>query len=691
LHGQKKAFTLPQPTREGEMAMAKRTKAKVTRKRAATQAPEQRLMVVPSEQPRPSAHEVHGRGSVFKIATTTAAGAPRTLNVFPDMPDMRDRYYEPTLQVLQPRLHPPLGVPVRDQGIEGACTGFGLATVIDVLNASRARLFPKLPAQVSSRMLYEMARLHDEWPGINYEGSSVRGAIKGFYHNGVCSEACAPYVPGPAKWTLTIEAAKEARGMRLGAYYRLRRSITDFHAALNEVGAVFASAQVHDGWSKTTGQAAIAPGTHKTGGHAFAIVGYDEEGFFVQNSWGPGWGQGGIARWAYEDWAETLVDAWVLQLSLPTPNIFTLQRTALTGPRAIARPTTDARRGQIIGHFINIDDGVIQETGKYATPFTSVQETAKRLAEETEKPAAETKYDHLVVYGHGGLNSVDAEAARIDHMKPGFKRNRVYNYHLMWGTSAFEVLWDSLIGAGRRRDERMGSLITDLTDEVFEGVVGGVGTRIWTQIKDDAKTSFSGGGGGTKGLRPILEAASGGARPLAIHLVAHSAGAIIMGRLIERMATTLKAPLTLASVHLMAPACTTDLFNELYAPFVGAKKGNMKIDKLFIYNLSDERELDDVVGPELVGTTIPLYFKSLLYLVSNAFEPQPEESLAGMQISEGFLKPGAKIEHAGVDKTTTSKTHGGFDNDALTMNTILERMLGKKPVEPFKSEELMGF
>src|SRR5690606_35220737 len=134
-------------------------------------------------------------------------------------------------------------------------------------------------------------------------------------------------------------------------------------------------------------------------------------------------------------------------------------------------------------------------------------------------------------YAHGGLNSLDAEAARIDGLTSGFKRNGIYNYHLMWGTSAFEVLRDRLSGAGRERDERVGSLVTDLIDEVFESVVGGTGTLIWSQIKQDAKASFAEKGGGTKGLAPIIEAATAGARPLSVHLVGHSAGAIILAHL----------------------------------------------------------------------------------------------------------------------------------------------------------------
>ena len=680
------------------MAKRRRRRAKNTPKTKDEQRPTAslagRLMVVPSELPRPSAKKIKARGVEFTITKPVIAGQQRVLNAFPDMPDLRDRYYQPTLQVLKPYLHPPMGVPVRDQQSEGACTGFGLATVIDVLNATRARLIAGLPEQVSARMLYEMARLHDEWPGTRYEGSSARGAVKGFYHNGVCSEVCAPFVASQNKWTLTIDAATEARSQRLGAYYRLRRSITDFHAALNETGAIYVSAYIHEGWDKSLNHSKISniPQDSKKplGGHAFAIVGYDDKGFFVQNSWGPKWGHKGIARWPYLDWAETLVDAWVLQLSVPAPDAFVLPRTSLSGPVEVARPSADARRGEIIGHFMNIDDGKLQEEGKYATPRSGLEETAKLIAAETAA-TANTKYDHLAIYAHGGLNSVDDEAARIDHLKPGFKRNRIYNYHLMWGTAAFEVFWDTLAVSARQREARMGSLITDLADEVFKSATHSKGTRIWSQIKADAKASFTPSGGGTAGLRPILKAALSGTRPLKIHLIAHSAGAILQGHLLERLAAGMAGPLTLSSVHLMAPACRTDFFNRQFAPWIAARSGNVRIEKLFIYNLSGKREEDDSVEFELLGTTIPVYFKSLLYLVSNAFEEAPEQPLAGMELFEKHLTGKPIIEHAGVNDISNSETHGGFDNDAATMNTILKRILGKPPADPFKPEELKGF
>ena len=130
----------------------------------------------------------------------------------------------------------------------GACGGFGLAAVIDYLNQLRHRdgiidHFEK----VSSRMLYEMGKRHDRWPGEAYEGSSARGAMKGWHKHGVCGEDDWPYSAGSAG-SLTTLRQQRALANPLGAYYRILPSRTDMQAALNEVGAVFATAYVHAGW-----------------------------------------------------------------------------------------------------------------------------------------------------------------------------------------------------------------------------------------------------------------------------------------------------------------------------------------------------------------------------------------------------------------------------------------------------------
>jgi len=40
------------------------------------------------------------------------------------------------------------------------------------------------------------------------------------------------------------------------------------------------------------------------------------------------------------------------------------------------------------------------------------------------------------------------------------------------------------------------------------------------------------------------------------------------------------------------------------------------------------------------------------------------------------------------DRSSRSKTHGGFDNDRHTMNSVLAAVLEKRPPKPFQQREL---
>src|SRR5436190_17894379 len=94
----------------------------------------------------------------------------RLLDARPDRLDLRDFPYRPPLKNLPPeypdaatlkRSFPRYAADkmVLDQGTEGACTGFGLAAVVNYLRWSRARLAAAgarkaLPLKVRPRMLY---------------------------------------------------------------------------------------------------------------------------------------------------------------------------------------------------------------------------------------------------------------------------------------------------------------------------------------------------------------------------------------------------------------------------------------------------------------------------------------------------------------------------------------------------------
>jgi hypothetical protein len=127
------------------------------------------------------------------------SGTPYVLDVRPDRLDLRDRMYLPPTLRLPPRYPADTDIHgtidsylkqglVLDQGADGACTGFGLAAVINYLLWVRALETDETKnfKSVSPHMLYDLARFYDEWPGQDYEGSSCRGAMKGWHKHGAC-------------------------------------------------------------------------------------------------------------------------------------------------------------------------------------------------------------------------------------------------------------------------------------------------------------------------------------------------------------------------------------------------------------------------------------------------------------------------------------------------------------------------
>jgi len=601
------------------------------------------------------------------------------LNAVEDSPDFRDFDYRPALVQLEDDIDPPEERIVLDQGKEGACTGFGLAAVVNLLLTRREE-----NRMVSPRMLYEMAKKFDRWEGEDYSGSSCRGAIRGWHSMGVCSDEKAPYVASEKNWSLGINQALDARATTLGAYYRVKNRISDFHAALNEVGALYVSARVHKGWYRGAVKEGKIPfKSGSIGGHAFAVVGYNQEGFWVQNSWGDSWGDNGVALWSYEDWLENIRDAWVARLAVSTPQIWHLSPTVSeqqgTEEGLFKR---SPKRSEIVGHFVHIDDGKFDNKGKYWTDLTTIKQTAKLVAESD-------KYDHLLLYAHGGLNDIKASARRVSAMKEVFKGNRIYPFHFMYDTGLLEEVKDIVLGKKKDVEERAGGF-ADYTDKLIERATRRPGRALWREMKRGATLPFKPEGAGTQTIMAFLDAfGQPGAKPKKIHIVGHSTGAILLANLLEALGTIADPP-RIQTCVLLAPACTHDTFNQVYRPLLKERDGKkFGIARMALYNLNSALELDD--------TVTPLYRKSLLYLVSNAFEEELGERILGMMTFRRYLGrvPGSPIfrilESDGTKSSgtrTASKTHGGFDNDVDTMNDVLHAVLRKAPGREFRKKDL---
>jgi hypothetical protein len=599
------------------------------------------------------------------------------LNATDDAPDFRDLAYRPALRTLPYELPVPNGLSILDQGREGACTGFGLAAVINMQNKLRGRDYT-----VSTRMLYEMARKYDEWPGEKYEGSSCRGAIKGWYAMGVCREDQWQYDP-KKPGVLTVERARKARENTVGAYYRMEPKVTDFHAALSETGALFVSARVHTGWRHSQVKDGVIPfRRQQLGGHAFAIVGYDARGFWVQNSWGEEWGADGLALWTYEDWQANIRDAWVFRMAVPSLPIWHLppgDRSGLLGDKAEAGRSPN--RAEIAGHFVHIDDGEFRDNGRYWSNAADVDETAELLADSGN-------YRHLLLYAHGGLNTPRDSARRISAMKQVFKDNAIYPYHFMYDTGLMEEIRDVVLGKQENAGERAAGF-PDWMDRLLERMTRKPGRALWREMKQGAHSPFLEGRAGTHVVDALMMAFAANPKLEHIHIVGHSTGAVLLAHLLEAIDRG-PANARISTCSLMAPAATVNLWKTHYYPHLVTKAPVFGIDQMTVYNLDRRLEQDDDVAN--------VYHKSLLYLVSHAFEEDTPSPLLGMRIHSQDLEkkvPNGQMEfcyshgRSGPNVRTTARAHGAFDNDVETMNDILKRVLGKrKPKRLFTSSDL---
>lgn len=479
------------------------------------------------------------------------------LDAVADVPDGRDQLYQPSLRPLRSSSVPWKETPtpdwwssnrVRDQKNEPSCVGHALAAVIDHMRAvalTEQSLTPAVKATldkpyVSADMLYNLARFHDEWATEEYAGSSIRGGLKGFFYNGVCSDELvkkeskehAPRKRDPRpSWLMTRELGANARNIQLGAYYRIRPRLPDMHGALNEAKALIVSAYIHQGWERPSGSevtiAYDSQASHRPDKqarmHAFAVVGYDADAFWVQNSWGKGWGQGGLARWLYTDWAANVVDAWVLALAVLAQD----QNKEHGGSRLTAygsriersethflsRTPTDfsgPSRLDVIGHLVPFRDGKLDRYGPYNTNRQTLQATVDLIAGRYTDTAAarhgvncaepgvrisreERRYRHVLIYFLGGWPDEDRLATDVAAVAPAFRDLGIYPFFLAWDTPMFLEL-NRII---RHAIENVAMFAQGVSlarrverDRRIEGMIALPGNRLLRDLRQSARRMF---------------------------------------------------------------------------------------------------------------------------------------------------------------------------------------------------------
>ncbi len=711
--------------------------------------------------------------STPRIATPPFEGprvGGRLMDARPDRLDIRDLPYRPPLHSLPPvypddatlaafvHAYVKAGL-VLDQGREGACTGFGLACVVNYLLYIRDPGAARFSG-VSARMLYELAKRYDEWPGTDYEGSSCRGALKGWHKHGVCGEALWPHPLGPKGEPLPTRPQggwdKDAGTRPLGVYYRIERdSVVDLQAAIHNIGAIYVSADVHDGWDRVPSAPAGAfPSEHSSlpvipalkkkeslGGHAFALVGYNDRGFVVQNSWGPRWGLGGFAVLPYDDWVEHATDAWACALGVPVrlsgakAAVATTRwrvgsgRSLTTIERARKAPNNPPQDPWPIDHeflepayepwstarayehsLVSGNDGALVVCD-FTRHNDDVAAYAKEIVHDLPRAwfaAHPGKAAKLAIYAHGGLNGEDSSIQRSRVLAPYLEANGVYPLFLTWKTGVGETLRNLVEDWGRSlfRDEAMRSagFISEARDRAVEVTAHVLGRGVWSEMRENAALSQVAGHGLdllARNLAALAAAVKGDGRRLEVHLAGHSAGSILLGHLLTRLAQQGTDIPRIASCSLMAAACSTRFAVDHYLAAVD--RGQIRAEDIHLHVLTDENEQSDgLPTPEFCA-----YGKSLLYLVSRALDDERKMPLLGMeraldpayansawQWAEGELAtvqrwqaawPAAN-RHLVMDRDVritrtgaqAQATHGSFDNDIDTLTRVIERIAGRK-------------
>jgi hypothetical protein len=608
----------------------------------------------------------------------------RVLDVRKDRLDLRDREYRPILKSL-PNSYPnnsnieaivscymDTGM-ILDQGSEGKCTGYALATVINYLLwrdnlKDRYSEFVACPIdfaieKVSEHMLFNLARVYDEWDGEDYEGSSCRGAMKGWNRHGVCKESC---------WKIKQDEpdddwAIEARERPLGAYYRVdSNSISDIQSAICEVGALYVSATIHDGWWKlkdyTGGSFRNIPiieyEEFPRGGHAFVILGYTRDGFIIQNSWGKSWGVGGFAVLSYNDWLENGMDVWVAVMGVPidieiVPHSFSSLSLANRENEMVEG--TEIMKKALSYSYTNrelepkSEDVAYQHSlilNRHGRAKHTIIHTCRldrsidiicydNIEKWTKKSSKNRK---IALYALSGFCDEKESISKIRVLLPYFLKNGIYPIFLTWQTSSVNAIKKSIDDfckemRGVDREIKRSKYKKEALNRAIEEHCQKISTRsIWTEVKKKSLRAnlsrireLSIDGEDKQGVLYILTNSFQKLQEIygddfEIHAIAHSTGS-------QLIATTWLKELEergmkLKSMHLQAPTLSLSDSNRY---LIDAVESNIiEKEDIYIYMLDKEMELSSSVSE---------YGKSLLHLISRSLEKTHKTPLLGLEES----------------------------------------------------------
>lgn len=343
-------------------------------------------------------------------------------------------------------------------------------------------------------------------------------------------------------------------------------------------------------------------------------------------------------------------------------------------------------------HVINLRMGDFSDDGRMTTTTGDVDAIFHehlprwvKARKEGDVPA------RIVFYAHGGLVSESTGLGGANRTLDWWMRNGVYPIYFIWETGLFQTLGDLLLKVkGKAVPEGARDLFDWTTDPVVEEAARALqAPRIWGGMKASAALASAENGGAryvAERLQKFMKTHGDGVQ---LHAIGHSAGSIFHGHFLPLCR---ELEVAFDSLQLLAPAITCEDFKR-YLKKMTDGGGDAPHTTMFTMSRTFER----------ADQCQHVYRKSLLYLVSEACEGERKTPILGLEDSlrddemlreffglRGRSDKGTVVWSKSPTDTgrsaTRSTTHGGFDDDAPTMSSVLRRIRDLEdahPIDPF--------
>ena len=205
--------------------------------------------------------------------------------------------------------------PVRDQGHEGACSGFATAAFRETCYA--ANTGSALKYDLAPAYLYGWTRI-DDGTFPNDSGASLASEFSVLQNRGVCPESYLPYTTDPTEGPNPV-ADTAARPYRIDKPLQVdwtdSQVVKSILASRKTVAIGFS---VYESFEQTGPSGAVPipdPNVEPLlGGHAVLVCGYNDEQryWIVRNQWNQTWGDGGYCYMPY-GYEAFWLEAWTAE------------------------------------------------------------------------------------------------------------------------------------------------------------------------------------------------------------------------------------------------------------------------------------------------------------------------------------------------------------------------------------------